>query len=432
MLCVSLVWLPLAAQTDTTVPVLLQAVPSQTLGIGGSVANLDLTPYFQDPEATGTAVRITAYVGTLGSGNIDVALYDKLTPKTVANFLAYINDGYYVNNIVHRAVPGFVIQGGGYDVYQDASGNYDVGLVTSLGAIPNEFAGSGLSNVAGTIAMAEVGSDPNSATSQWFINMADNSQNLDTTNGGYTVFGKVIGNGMAVAQIIDSAQLGPYDFSSFISAWNQIPLTGNTLTLGNIVFTDMATIPTLTYSVGSGNTSLVTASMSGNIVQLTPSTTLTGSTNITITATALDAGQTQTTFTVFVDQTFSNWIAPYNFSPSAALATANPSGDGVPNLLKFAFDGNPLLAQRALGLPQAESGGGVTFYQRQLAGLSYEVDESPDLETWTKTWQTSDGLAAAPVAVHTTVSGYDVVTIRDPAGGYQPVHFWRVQVSPTL
>jgi cyclophilin family peptidyl-prolyl cis-trans isomerase len=427
-LSASLAWLPLAAQTDTTVPVVLQAVPSQALGIGGSVTNLDLTPYFQDPEAMGTAVRITAQVGNLSNGTIDLALYDAETPQTVANFLAYVNGGYYAENIIHRSVAGFIIQGGEYyfsDYATDA-----LAYVPTYPAVQNE---PGISNVAGTIAMAKVSGNVNSATNQWFINMADNSENLDNQNGGFTVFGKVIGEGMTVANTINA--LPAYNATSVQGApadWTDLPLTAPNLDNTSFVQTSMAVIPTLTYSVSSGNTSLVTASMSGNSVQLTPSATLTGSTNITITATALDAGQTQTTFTVFVDQTYSNWIAPYNFSPAAALATANPSGDGVPNLLKFAFGGNPLLAQRAPGLPQAESGGGVTFCQRQLAGLSYEVDESPDLVNWTKIWQTSDGLAAAPVAAHTTVSGYDVITVRDPSGGYQPLRFWRVQVSPTL
>jgi peptidyl-prolyl cis-trans isomerase A (cyclophilin A) len=419
-----------ALGADTTLPVVIQTVPDQTLGEAGLVSNVNLTTHFQNPEATGTAVRMTTTVGSLGTGNIDVALYDTLTPKTVANFLAYINAGYYGNDIIHRSVPGFVIQGGGYDI-SIINGNATVSSVPAFAPVQNEFAGSGLSNVAGTIAMAEVGSDPNSATNEWFINVADNSQNLNFQNGGFTVFGKIVGNGLAVAQIINSSQCGPYDESSFLASWQSIPLSGSGLTFGNLVYTNMATVPTLTYSAVSGNTSLVTVSMNGNIVQLTPSATHTGTANITITTTALDAGQIQTNFNVtVVAQGYNLWITPFNLSPSSANATANPSGDGVPNLLKFAFGGTPTLATRAPGLPQAESGGGVAFYQRQLSGLSYEVDESFDLVNWTKIWQTSDGLNAAVVAMHTSISGFDIVTIRDAAPA--TIRFWRVRVTQTL
>ena len=99
-----------------------------------------------------------------------------------------------------------------------------------------------------------------------------------------------------------------------------------------------------------------------------------------------------------------------------------------------AFGGNPLRAQAVPGLPQAEAGGGVTFFYKQLAALSYAVYESPDLVNWTLVWQTSNGFSAPAVAVHTVgvVAGFDALTIRDPGGGFTPIRFWRVQVSRTM
>jgi len=126
-------------------------------------------------------------------GLIQIELRPDVAPGHVQNFLNYVNDGDYDNSFIHRSINGFIIQGGGFN-YID--GIFDFVPVDT--PITNEFA---LSNVRGTIAMAKVGSDPNSATSQWFINQADNSANLDFQNGGFTVFGSVI-KGMDVVDAI--------------------------------------------------------------------------------------------------------------------------------------------------------------------------------------------------------------------------------------
>ncbi len=123
-------------------------------------------------------------------GNFELELYEDKAPLTVENFLAYVRRGDFDSTFIHRSVPGFVIQGGGYKLIDGG-----VVPVATQAPIKNEFQ---LSNVRGTLAMAKLGGDPDSATSQWFINLADNSASLDTTNGGYTVFGKVLGNGMDV------------------------------------------------------------------------------------------------------------------------------------------------------------------------------------------------------------------------------------------
>jgi len=128
-------------------------------------------------------------------GNIDIQLFDNLAPKTVENFLSYVNSGAYNNSFFHRSIPGFIIQGGGY-TWTAASG---ASMITQGAAVVNEFAES---NLPGTIAMAKLGSSPNSATDEWFFNLVDNSSNLDNQNGGFTVFGQVIGNGMSVVNAI--------------------------------------------------------------------------------------------------------------------------------------------------------------------------------------------------------------------------------------
>ena len=131
-------------------------------------------------------------------GTIDILLYDTAAPGTVANFLNYVNTGKYNNSFFHRSVPGFIIQGGGY-VWNDASGN--MSSVIANAPIANEFSAT-RSNRRGTIAMAKFSGEPNSATSQWFINLADNGASLDGQNGGFTVFGEVSSGGMATVDAI--------------------------------------------------------------------------------------------------------------------------------------------------------------------------------------------------------------------------------------
>lgn len=131
-------------------------------------------------------------------GVIDIQLYDTAAPKTVANFLGYVRRGDYVNSFVHRSIPGFVIQGGGY-VWANAASS--IVHVPQQAAVPNEFSAA-RSNLRGTIAMAKLGGNPNSATSEWFVNLVNNANPLDVDNGGYTVFGKVTTSGMVVVDRI--------------------------------------------------------------------------------------------------------------------------------------------------------------------------------------------------------------------------------------
>jgi cyclophilin family peptidyl-prolyl cis-trans isomerase len=157
-------------------------------------------------------------------GNIDVELYDEQAPITVQNFLNYLRAGQYNSSFFHRSVPGFVIQAGGY---RYVSGFYVE--IPRSDPIVNEYDPS-RSNLRGTIAMAKLSGDPDSATSEWFFNLDDNSANLDTQNGGFTVFGRVIGDGMTVVDAI--ANLRVWDASSLSPlygyAFGEMPLIGYT------------------------------------------------------------------------------------------------------------------------------------------------------------------------------------------------------------
>jgi peptidyl-prolyl cis-trans isomerase A (cyclophilin A) len=140
--------------------------------------------------ASATVVQVQTVLG-----DFQINLFDRTTPQTVANFLAYVNANAYTNNVVHRSEPGFVIQGGGFSY----PGTLPLVPVAQNAMVANEPV---YSNVRGTISMAKLASNPNSATNQWFISLADNSANLDVQNGGFTVFGQVTGNGMAIVDAI--------------------------------------------------------------------------------------------------------------------------------------------------------------------------------------------------------------------------------------
>ncbi|HID50140.1 MAG TPA: peptidyl-prolyl cis-trans isomerase [Chromatiales bacterium] len=135
-------------------------------------------------------------------GSFVLELYPDKAPSTVANFLDYVNSGFYNGTLFHRVIDGFMIQGGGFtEDYQRKQTNP---------AIMNE-ADNGLKNERGTIAMARTG-DPHSATSQFFINVSNNDFLNHTAKSprgwGYTVFGKVI-KGMDTVDKIRKVKTGP-------------------------------------------------------------------------------------------------------------------------------------------------------------------------------------------------------------------------------
>jgi len=139
------------------------------------------------------------------AGAIRIELYPDAAPKTVDNFLKYVKDGHYAGTQFHRVIKGFMIQGGGYD-----ASFWQKPTRAPIPIESEQSAKAGLSNAPGTVAMARTG-DPNSASSQFFINVADNKRldfrSADAQGYGYTVFGKVVA-GMDVVNRIASAATG--------------------------------------------------------------------------------------------------------------------------------------------------------------------------------------------------------------------------------
>lgn len=180
------------------------------------------------------AISVSAQANTIVRisttfGDFSLELFDTLTPVTVQNFLNYVNRGAYNGTYFHRLERDFVLQGGGYR-FVPFTGPVDV---PADPPIVNEFSES---NLRGTVAMAKFGDLPDSATSQWFVNLADNSANLDNQNGGFTVFGRVLGDGMQVVDAINEIAvynlgtlqtqipLRNYDFSASLTASNFVTM----------------------------------------------------------------------------------------------------------------------------------------------------------------------------------------------------------------
>jgi cyclophilin family peptidyl-prolyl cis-trans isomerase len=147
-------------------------------------------PQAQSPAAANPKVALDT-----SKGKIVIELYADKAPKTVKNFLDYVKAGHYDGTVFHRVIPGFMIQGGGY--------TSDMAEKPTKAPIQNE-ADNGLQNQRGTIAMART-SEPNSATSKFFINVANNGSlnfRSKTSGGwGYAVFGNVV-EGMDVVDAI--------------------------------------------------------------------------------------------------------------------------------------------------------------------------------------------------------------------------------------
>ena len=149
-------------------------------------------------------------------GTVLLELNPNAAPLSVNNFLQYVSDGFYAGTIFHRVIPGFVVQAGGFTA----------GLVPKNPAYPSIPLESqnGLLNTMGTLAMART-SDPNSATSQFFVNLVDNSflNYKDASNPGYAVFGTVI-SGMDVINAIGSSK------TSTVNSYTDVPVSDITIT----------------------------------------------------------------------------------------------------------------------------------------------------------------------------------------------------------
>lgn len=220
-------------------------------------------------------------------GDIEIELYDQDKPVTVQNFIRYVQSGAYENGFAHRLVPNFIIQGGGYTITNRNTANWDVMAVPTFPPITNEFAvGPRLSNVYGTIAMAKISGNTNSATSQWFINLTNNpALDAANTNNLFVVFGRVI-QGTNILNRFNSFRYWPgttqttnlvllNQFFPPLNEWPVLKLTstpsGLYLSDTNLVYVDVTLLQVAVESLAGGARKISWNSAAGliNIVEYT-------------------------------------------------------------------------------------------------------------------------------------------------------------------
>lgn len=307
---------PAAAFSQTFVrnspPSVTAAITNQSLHTTDPNATFDLTTVFTDAQRV---ARFNVAYPLGQTSTIDFQLFDAQAPQTVANFLAYVNSTTAAQNfngsIFHRLAPGFVLQGGGFK-YNPAGTNTATIFPTipKFAPVNNE---PGVSNTRGTLAMAKAGGNPNSATDEFFFNLADNSANLNNQNSGFTVFGQVMNGGQ---QTLDTLVSSLATFDDGLGANTALPGAppfpirpgANTTSFPtNLTAADLARITTaseltavqkMTFGASSGNTNVATVSVTNGTLTLHPAGA--GTTTITVTATDLDGSITTTTFQVTV------------------------------------------------------------------------------------------------------------------------------------
>lgn len=323
VLGVTLLAAPCLARAQSTLPTLTQALPAQNLAAGGGTVSIDLKNYFAVPGVTG---QVAQFDTVLGKFNVELLAND--APLSATNFLSYVNDGSYANTIFHRSTPlganntNRIIQGGGYLTSSTA--------IIRKAPIALEY---NLPNARGTLAFAR-STALNSATSEWFFNVDDNTTVLGANNnGGYAVFARVLGSGMSVVDAI--AAVPTYNANPSTDPngpFGTLPLrdvnsTQTTITLANFIIVNSVTVvpiypvdnasaAVLSFAVANNNSAVAAVTLSGSTLAITP----VGPGTATLSVRASDANGNFASSVIIVTVVATT---------SAPVITAQPAGQDI-------------------------------------------------------------------------------------------------------
>lgn len=379
-------------------PVIGVALPAVSELAPMGTAALDLGAAFVDPDAD-SAVRISTNLG-----DMDCVLFNSVTPLTVANFMAYVLAGDYAGAVFHRSVPGFVIQGGGF---RADPGNGPAAFV-SVPARPTVRNEPGLSSVRGTLAMAKLPDDPDSASNQFFVNLANNGPILNNQNGGFTVFGRVLLRHMGIPDAIAELPTGTYNVTldggqGTMADW---PLTASSTTMDSSLAVKILAvnpIPVLVHAVVSNShPEVVGASIAGSTLNL--HALHGGTSTLVVRATDLEGNTVDQSIVVNVPLTLADWTGDMALPTGESGPEDDADGGSLPNAAEFAFMGNPTDPTDDNAVrPMSRLNAGVLsmeFNLRKNAHLHYILSASSQLAPpdWTVIWHSAhDGVGAANV-----------------------------------
>ncbi|MFM7411887.1 MAG: peptidylprolyl isomerase [Planctomycetota bacterium] len=416
-----------------------------TVARDASPASIALTGRFDDHHVTGTIVRFDVNAPA-PNDRVYVELFDqpgenrlRTTPATAANFLSYVDGGHYQNTFIHRSVPGFVVQGGGFTV---SGSPISIGNVTQFAAVVNEpkpTTATAHNNVRGTIAMAKLGSDPNSATNQWFFNLADNSSNLDNQNGGFTVFGRVLGSGMTavdeMAKVPRFAYASPFDTVPLRNVPGANPSTDPNFTnpatdTGSLSpdqfvrFANIVRVGELVYTVSTSTPALVTPSIEADgSLKLLYAPGATGTASVTVRATSVydPTSVAEDTFAV-------NVSAPVPPAPNAIIGLTDSE------LVVSRSSGGTFATSTPVDLPAGETwrnavvgdfdGDGRTDTATQTEAGAWWVTRTTAVGTATPTLWADFPVFQFPTVGDFNADGLDDIAVRNADNGA-----WRVFTS---
>lgn len=436
------------AQGAKVLPVLNTPISNLSRLSNTTSDSISLDTVFGTEPIDDQVVRFTTQT-SVGSLVLDFALFSNRTPGTRANFLNYVNDGDYLNSIIHRSVPGFVIQGGAFYDSDASTGSYFLDPVRTDAPIPNEF---GISSTLGTISMAKQAGNPDSATSQWFVSIGENSDILDAQNGGFTVFGRITQSTLPNARSIGD----PADFPIWNAggAFAELPLNPEfennrniiesdfvlftSVSLVDIPPTEAGMVTTLTYSiVANSNPSVLSASINeSSMLHLDYSGSAPGSTTITIRATDSVGNTVDDTFIVSVSfRSFEDWQdenfdTAELFDPNISNPESDPNNDGLTNLELYLHDLDRtdfLISPVVFTETEISNASYPTFtfpIRNDLADITYTIEQSDDLgltDAWT-------AVSATEISLQTN-GAMDTVSIRTTSAMNGPNDFYRINFS---
>jgi len=333
--------------------------------LGAAGVEIDLADYFTIDGVSGQVVQLD-----FDQGTINIEMLDAAAPLNVANFLSYVDDDSYNNTIIHRSIEGFVIQGGSF------TATLPLVPVLTRDPVVNEFS---LSNLRGTLSMAKLADQPDSATSGFFISMADNSAILDPQNGGFTVFARVIGAGMDVADVIEDIPTWTLTLDNSGFPFADFPMLGGVdddvavdLMAELVEAKRVSMYPEvgdsdsmISFTVGSSSAGIVEATLSGSVLTVAPNDTFLGSATISVSAMDTEGNSFEKTFAAQIVSDVPGFSSrPMNRAveigrSTMVSATVVSEGDAT---YQWNLDGNPITGatQSTYAIASfAEADGGV-------------------------------------------------------------------------